>query len=246
MLYIKMTLGETVELAEFTRKYTLEKDGVYAFPYTSNWKEEVLNMLPPNYEFLNYMYSIRGCSLTTFHRDVTSGQYANNTRFPTYTVILYKYSGDHCSVCPGSHESFFLFSFPVHISSDKHCVVIFDCDVVHAGALNTIGADRIVDQFKVAHVRDIPKLQHLHDVYTDKIGQCDQNHAMELFKRNASYQFSYILNHVCTPLLQTRHSNGILAAIQHIFLGQDSGFFNNAHPEKNLSLLVQDAGGEQS
>jgi len=38
-------------------------------------KEKVLSNLPIDYVFLDYYYYIKGCTLSTFHRDVTSGKH---------------------------------------------------------------------------------------------------------------------------------------------------------------------------
>jgi len=35
-------------------------------------KRQILKRLPPGYRFLDYTYTIDGCTLSTFHRDVTS------------------------------------------------------------------------------------------------------------------------------------------------------------------------------
>ena len=41
---------------------------------------ELLKHLPKDYVFLNYEYEIKGRTLSTFHRDVTSSQYEFNTK----------------------------------------------------------------------------------------------------------------------------------------------------------------------
>lgn len=226
ILYFILSIGITMNLQDFEKKYNLKKNGVYAFPYTPNWKNKVLELLPSDYVFLNYKYIIRGCSLVTFHRDVTSGQFANKTKHPTYTVILYKYKGKHCSVCPNSHLNLFLFSFPITIESETYSVVIFNCDMIHAGALNKIGKHRLVEQYKIAHVDDIEKLSHLDNINLTKTGQCNSNIIFESVIRSLSYQFSFVINHIFTPLLQKKSDSGISSFIQNI-IPVNNQFFNN-------------------
>jgi len=52
-------------------------------------KNEILKLLPPNYHYIDYRYEIKGCTLSTFHRDVTSSQYIFKTKYPVYTHISY-------------------------------------------------------------------------------------------------------------------------------------------------------------
>ena len=68
--------------------------------------EDVLSALPPDYEFIDYVYEIRGNSLSTFHRDVTSSSHIYKTKYPIYTLILYKCSGKLFSFCPNSNTSY--------------------------------------------------------------------------------------------------------------------------------------------
>ena len=80
-------------------------------------KKDVLNILPKNYVFLDYQYSIFNSAVSTFHRDITSSRKIYNTKYDVYTVILYKYSGDLLSVCPGSNNTYpFVNSHIVNIN----------------------------------------------------------------------------------------------------------------------------------
>ena len=84
---------------------------------TIKMKADVLKMLPPDYIFIDYEYNIKNVALSTFHRDVTSSQKIFNTRYPTYTLILYKTDDDMLSVCPNSHKSYpFVWSNIININ----------------------------------------------------------------------------------------------------------------------------------
>ena len=137
---------------------SLEKDGFIVLR-DATLKDAITN-LPKDYVVLPYKYTIYGCSLSTFHRDVTSSPYIYNTRHPVYTFIQYndivrnpddntpETSIDLLSVCPGSHKTTpFLYSSPLSISvtpnsagikrgsKSANTCVLFHCDLVHAGAI---------------------------------------------------------------------------------------------------------------
>lgn len=167
--------------------------------------EEALAYLPRGYEILNYSYSIEGQTLSTFHRDVTSSQYVYGTRHPTYTLIQYFYSGPHLSVCPQSHRQVpFLWSLPVLISGAEGQQILFNSDIVHAGAGTS--TNRRVVQRKIAHREDIESgsLDHLLGVHSTKLGVSivGGGGAATLVLRPLSWIFSFPINHIFTPLLQ--------------------------------------------
>lgn len=178
---------------------------------------DVLKVLPKGYEFLNYRYTIHGCTLSTFHRDVTSSQYIFKTKYPVYTFITYEHEGPTLSVCPGSHMTTpFLFSNPMTVSAKS---VLFNCDLVHAGSLNPEMKPRKAVQYKIAHRDDIEKLKHLQGIDKLKTGDCSKRN--DRIYRKLSIIFSYILNHHMTPYLQNRESN-ILCKL----IGEERCFYN--------------------
>ena len=108
---------ETPDLKPYKRR--LNRDGYVLIPGGS--LKEALRRLPAGYVYLKYRYTIDGCSLSTFHRDVTSSAYVYETKHPVYTFIVYRSAAPNTpllSVCPGSHRTTpFLFSSPVVVSS---------------------------------------------------------------------------------------------------------------------------------
>ena len=203
------TRKEFEETHENAVRNSLQKDGYIVIPNAD--KKRVLSYLPKGYVFLQYKYTIRGCSLSTFHRDVTSSPYIYNTRHPVYTFIMYRNAGPLLSVCPGSHRTTpFLYSSPITIrgkTNDLTVGVLFHCDLVHAGAINTHGAVRYVEQYKIAHVDDIYKLKHLQHINTQRTGECNVSYWYEIFTRKCSWIFSHIFNHHFTSYLQNRPDN---------------------------------------
>jgi hypothetical protein len=195
-------LYETEDLHKYQR--TIKKDGYVVF--NENNLNNVLNFLPPNYVFLDYIYQIKGCSLSTFHRDVTSSQYIFNTKYPVYTYITYNNNGALLSICPSSHMTTpFSFNPPVIIKGHKGTSILFNCDVIHAGAINDFGNMRHATQYKICHIDDLEKLSHLKNINITKIGNCNnKNKAYEYLLRKISLFFPFLFNHIFTKLLQDK------------------------------------------
>jgi hypothetical protein len=216
LLIIVLFLYTIEQYASVSYIPTLQKDGFIILENPS--KKEVLRRLPSGYVFLDYTYSIEGCTLSTFHRDVTSSQYIFKTKHPVYTFITYDYMGPALTVCPGSHKTTpFVFSRPVIVDANS---VLFNCDVVHAGSLNPEKKPRRAVQYKIAHVSDLPKLKHLQGIKKVKRGDCS-NHTINTLYRKLSLIFSYVINHHMTPYLQNRESSLLCKLI-----GEERCFYN--------------------
>lgn len=195
-------LYETEDLHKNRR--TLKKDGFIVFQ--ENNINNVFNQLPKDYILLDYIYQIKGCSISTFHRDVTSSQYIFKTKYPVYTYITYENSGALLSLCPCSHKTTpFLFERPVIIMGHKGTSVLFNCDIIHAGAINKFGDRRHATQYKLCHIDDVEKLKHLNGINIINLGKCEKNSEnYEYFLRKISLFFPFILNHILTKLLQNK------------------------------------------
>ena len=193
-------------------KYNTEliKDGFLVFNKHLS-RNNVLNYLPDDYVFLDYRYEIKGCTLSTFHRDVTSSRYEFKCRHPVYTYICYFNKGNHLSICPGSHKQApFLFNRAKIISSNSNkCSVLFDCDIVHAGYLNNYqDKNRHAIQFKIVHKDDLKHLIHLQGIDKTVKDDCLQfNYLYELFLRKITLFNSFIVNHCFTKYLQNDQNN---------------------------------------
>jgi len=136
----------------------IKKDGYIVID--DDDKNKILKLLPPNYHYIDYRYEIKGCTLSTFHRYVTSSQYIYKTKYPVYTHISYYNSGPLLSICPKSHMTApYLASHPVIIYGKPK--IIFNCDCIHSGTLNNLGNERHAIQYKICHIDDLPKLKHL-------------------------------------------------------------------------------------
>lgn len=219
LLIVILFLYTVERHASKTYTPSLRKDGFVLMDRPS--KRDILRVLPRGYTFLNYKYTIEGCTLSTFHRDVTSSQHVFDTKHPVYTFITYEYEGPALTVCPGSHATTpFVFSRPVIVNANS---VLFNCDLVHAGSLNLEKKARRAVQYKIAHVDDLPKLEHLQGIDKVKRGDCSKrnNPVVDVAYRKMSLIFSYIINHHMTPYLQNRESN-ILCKL----IGEERCFYN--------------------
>ena len=219
LIIVLMLLYAMERKAPTSYKPKLKKDGFLLMNHPD--KDEILNKLPDGYVFLDYKYTINGCTLSTFHRDVTSSQYIFKTKHPVYTFITYEYDGPALSVCPGSHLSTpMLYSRPLTVNANS---VLFNCDVVHAGSMNLEKKPRKAVQYKIAHKDDIEKLKHLNGIRKEKSGDCNKRNSvtLDILYRKLSLIFSHIVNHHMTPYLQDRKSN-ILCKL----IGEERCFYN--------------------
>jgi hypothetical protein len=184
---------------------------------------QTLSLLPRGYVFLDYSYTIVGDSLVTWHRDVTSGQAYHGAAHPTYTLIHYFCDGDLLSVSPGSHLTLpFSFGAPRTIVGWNGTAVLFNADLLHAGAPNRIGKARYAIQYKIAHRDDLAALGHLSDIHAVKRGEGGYSF-VDAFRRWYSWKFAWISNTVLYPFMQRRH-DGWRGALQRLV---NMDFYNN-------------------
>jgi hypothetical protein len=220
ILYVLFYSLEDDELISESR--TIEKDGFCTMSMPTS--SEVLARLPAGYQFMDYSYSIKNASLSTFHRDVTSSKTIYETKYPVYTLILYLYEGKLLSVCPGSDKTNpFTNSRILNVWGPKGTAFLFDCDLLHAGCLNRCKQRELV-QYKICHKDDIHKLAHLNGINMKKEYVCRMsvwNHII----RKASYFFEMPINYFLYPFLSKRYENdSAIGKIQSIIPIQ---FYNN-------------------
>jgi hypothetical protein len=211
-----------VDLHEIT---TLTHDGYITWNGTD--KETARQVLGGDYVFLDYEYTIRGCSLSTWHRDVTSGQRYWQTAHPTYTLIHYKYNGDLLSISPHSHTDFpYAFRRPVDIVGPANTMVLFNADMLHAGMPNTAGDARHAVQYKLAHRDDVVHLTHLQGIRTVKDGRGQPAMApwLEAMLRHASFFGSFVVNQFCARFMLRSYDDGFANWIQRLI---PLRFYNN-------------------
>lgn len=227
--------NENVDIA--MNKYTLNNDGIcilfnrdYAtktIDYPSdNLKKDILEKLPNGYLFINYVYKIENSTLSTFHRDVTSSKHIYKTTYPVYTAILYKYSGELLSFCPGSNLTYpFVWSRISNISGDSGSVFVFDSDILHAGCDNNCYISREVLQYKICHKDDLEKLRSLSGVYIIKTETLCNHSIFNNILRKTSYYFEMPINTILYPLMIKRENpDNIIGKLQEYI---PISFYNN-------------------
>lgn len=211
----------TCSESSLERPLTLAYDGVELLPNSD--KQAVLQHLPAGYEFLDYRYSITGCALSTFHRDVTSSPFLFKTRHPVYTLISYGSEGELLSVVPGSQASVpFVWGAPRIIDSTQANAVLFHCDVLHAGVISRDPQRKAV-QYKIAHRDDLPLLAELQGIDVDKQETTSIALGYEWLCRKLSLSFPFLINHVFTRYLQ-RQNNSLLNRLLLAVFGRS--FYN--------------------
>lgn len=179
-------------------------------------KSDVLAILPADYVFLDYIYTISGNSLSTFHRDVTSSSKIYNTEFPVYTMILYKTTGELLSFCPNSHNTYpFVWSKIVNITGKGGTVFVFNSELLHAGSTDNC-EKRYAIQYKICHRNDISKLSHLNGIRAKKASDCSDSSlkkwVFRLF-RKWSYYFEMPINTFFYPIMIEKQ-DGIIGWVQ--------------------------------
>jgi len=215
-------------------KYTLEIDGIcilYNPEYVNNdnrlsLSNDILTKLPPGYIFIDYIYKIQNSALSTFHRDVTSSQYIHKTKYPVYTAILYKYSGELLSFCPGSNKTYpFVWSRITNIHGKAGTVFLFDCDILHAGCDNNCEVMREVLQYKICHKDDLERLRGLSKINVTKNEINCKSTIWNRIMRKASYFMEMPINTFLYPLMIKReNTNNIIGKIQEYI---PISFYNN-------------------
>ena len=218
-------------------KYSLEIDGIcilynpeYATKTTEfpacKLKQDILAKLPAGYMFIDYIYKIQNSTLSTFHRDVTSSQYIYKTKYPVYTAILYKYSGELLSICPGSNKTYpFVWSRITNIHGEAGTVFLFDCDILHAGCDNNCSVTREVLQYKICHKDDLERLRELSRINVTKIETECKSTIWNQILRKASYFMEMPINTFLYPLMIKReNNNNIIGRIQDFI---PISFYNN-------------------
>jgi len=211
-LYLLTTFVEINEAA-YPSKRNLKQDGFCSFQcplylidndFPSKLVTDVMRVLP-EYHVLNYIYKIKNGALSTFHRDVTSSKTLYKTKYPVYTLILYKYQGELLSVVPGSHRDYpFAFSNIVNLYGETGTAFLFDCDLLHSGGLNEC-KDRNVVQYKICHKEDVQKLYHLEGIRKEKVEICDKS-LVSLTARKLSYYFQLPINYWLYPFLSKKYT----------------------------------------
>ncbi len=236
-------------MIEFNYNSKNNNNGIYLFQndsYLTNeeipslLKKDILNVLPKNYLFIDYTYTIKNSALSTFHRDVTSSQKIYHTKYPVYTAILYKTGGELLSVVPNSEKQYpFAFNFINNISGKAGSAVLFDSDVLHCGISNGCKYREVI-QYKLCHKDDLELLSHLQGIHkvknnslcskekneNDEKNEKDYDKIKIWLARKLSYLFQLPINFLFYPFMTKKYdSNTFYGKMQEYI---PLTFYNNA------------------
>ena len=130
---------------------------------------KIHEILPKDYQLINYTYIIENSAIHTFHRDYTSSKNYNNLTYPSYTMILYLDKSDTgLNIIPGSHidNTYIYIDNPAQkLQFQPGTAIIFDADILHAGSVIHNDIKRHCIQFKIIHKDDIHKLPELQNYH---------------------------------------------------------------------------------
>ena len=226
LLYYYFEENENIE--ESLKNRTIENDGfhiLYDVNYSietvkepsSKLKKDILSILPKDYIFIDYVYCIENTAFTTFHRDITSSHYLYKTKYPTYTLVLYKYDGYLLSVCPKSNQTYpFVWSRIVNLKGKSGTAVLFDSELLHAGYHNNCKKRELI-QYKICHKDDLHLLTHLIGIDVMKNEKCYQS-VFTSFMKKMSYYFEMPINYFLHPIMTKRHENNTIIGIIQSFI----------------------------
>eukprot|EP00937_MAST-01D_sp_MAST-1D-sp2_P003901 g3901.t1 len=122
-------------------------------------RDGVLAQLPTKYVNVEEQTKfVHGVVARQFHRDV--GQYSIKTQHPVFKALTYFNAGPLLSVVAGSHSGpTFTAEHAYTISGPAGTTVINNADVVHAGAVNTLGAKRQLVGLTFCHAADAERVR---------------------------------------------------------------------------------------
>ena len=236
LLVVYYSYEHNIDISEISENTNIHEDGfkIWNVKFKKNeskhnmlkkLKELSLKELGKDYVFLDYKYHLKGCSVSTFHRDITSNKTTLKTKYPTYTALIYNYNGTYFSICPKSHKTYpFTFKRPLSISGKNVGLVLFDGDLLHAGMINNIGNKRDFMQFKIVHKSDFKKLKHLNKINLYKQNDCNNSFFFDLLLRKLSYFFACFIN-LFNSFFIKKEKSGLKKHAQDFF--SFLNFYNN-------------------
>ena len=121
-------------------------------------KHKCLSVLPSGYLSVEENTKfVHGVYARTFHRDV--GMFSLGTSYPVFKALTYMNDGPLLSVVPGSHTNpYFKAEESFLISSTAGTIILNNADIVHAGAVNTLGEKRRLVGLTFCHSDDVKKV----------------------------------------------------------------------------------------
>lgn len=178
------TENETNLLREYAENNEHDKAADY-IKKSAVVNEFVIKKLGTDYVFADYKFILKKSQLSSCHRDDNGTMVNKKSIYPSYTVIVFLKPMEHClKVINKSHttkKSFYITQPPEDIKCSPGQMILFDSNLVHAGAFNkNINNTRI--QMKLVHCNDIDNHPEL------------KNFSKELNNDNKPTQFAKLID----------------------------------------------------
>lgn len=163
-----------------------------------NIQKIIYDKLGHAYQFHDYIFIIKKSAIHTCHRDA-NGDFFNNIKNPSYTMIIYLDNMEKClGVIPKSHTNPSSFGINtknevINVICKKGDILLFNANTIHVGTINNI-PDNLRIQMKVSHKDDISNLTY----YTNynKILKEENNihDSLKKISQNLSCMFPFVSN----------------------------------------------------
>lgn len=134
--------------------------------------EEIRKHLGGDYQFSDYIMSIKKSQIHTCHKDNNSHIFNNKQKHPSYTIIFYLYQMQSClDVISKSHtvkNEIYHTDVTEHVKCSPGDAILFDATLTHCGSINYENENNPRIQMKLYHIDDIDNEQKPYRKILDK------------------------------------------------------------------------------
>ena len=186
------------------------KTAKYSIINNKNLNKIILSQTGPNYVFHDYIFIIKKSSIHTCHRD-SNGDFFNDIKHPSYTLIIYLEDMEKClCVIPSSHKN--INSYGINLTNKtknvlckKGDILLFNANLIHSGTLNIDNENHLRIQMKVSHKNDIKKLSYYSN-YNKILEQENTNpFFIKKIQQNTSCMFPIVSNYFQDSIKQSKY-----------------------------------------
>lgn len=181
------------------------------------------------YNYMDYIMFLENSVLHTCHRDNNAGRF-NNTKYPSYTLILYIDDMQNClDVIPKSHTNYsgiFFGDTTRTFLCKGGSIILFDSSLIHAGSIDSQYPNKRI-QLKISHKDDLEKLS-FYEKYHKIINKPNTNSKLsKLIQKHLSCTLPVISD--LTQGLDKSYINGNITPLTKVFskvFYSDQNYYN--------------------